>query len=192
MANCATLITGGITLNCDDINAAIGVDKDLILYNYEDFDRDATLAPGNIEGDDTNGNEGGLSSIIMKSGATTYTFEGTDYSVQPNVTGEVKEDGNMWFLQSILFTSYNKTSLARNVIEDLGFSRVLAVMKDRSTGLLDVFGVDQGLKVSALERAYTGTQTSNFYQITLATPDVAVIRESTVGLLSLDDIVIPV
>ena len=47
-----------------------------------------------------------------------------------------------------------------------------------------MFGADQGLKLSALERAYVGTQTSNFYQITLATPDVAVVRESTVGLLS--------
>lgn len=186
MADCLGLITSGIALNCDDVNAAVGVDKDLTLVNYDDFDRESTLATSNVEADGTNGNEGGLTSIYLKTGAIQYTFEGTDYSVQPNVASEVKEDGNSWYLHTILFTSYNKESVARNVIEDLGQSKVIAIARDRSTGLYELFGADQGLKLSALERAYVGTQTSNFYQVTLATPDIAVVRESTIGLLSTD------
>tara|TARA_R110000787_G_scaffold71268_3_gene158757 strand:+ start:1434 stop:2009 length:576 start_codon:yes stop_codon:yes gene_type:complete len=184
MADCTGLIVSGIALNCDDINAAVGVGKDLILVNYSDFDRALTLAAGNIEADDTNGNIEGLTTIFLKTGATQYVFEGTDYSVQPNVASETKEDGNSWYIHSILFTSYNKDSSARNVIEDLGQSNVVAIAVDRSTGLYELFGADQGLKLSALERAYVGTQTSNFYQVTLATPDIAVVRESSVGLLS--------
>lgn len=184
MADCTGLIVSGIALNCDDINAAVGVGKDLILVNYSDFDRALTLAAGNIEADDTNGNIEGLTTIFLKTGAVQYVFEGTDYSVQPNVASETKEDGNSWYIHSILFTSYNKDSSARNVIEDLGQSNVVAIAVDRSTGLYELFGADQGLKLSALERAYVGTQTSNFYQVTLATPDIAVVRESSVGLLS--------
>ena len=43
MADCNELITGGIEKDCATINAAIGVDKDLILVNYEDFDKAKTL-----------------------------------------------------------------------------------------------------------------------------------------------------
>ena len=186
MADCTTTITAGISLDCADINAAVGVNKDLILVNYDDFDRVATLDVANIEADDTNGNVGGLTNIELKSGATQYTFAGTDYSVQPTVSGEVKEDGNTWFLHSLVFTAYNKGAEARAVIEDLAWSKVIAIAVDRSTGLYELFGADQGLKISAIERAYVGTQTSNFYQITLATPDIAVVRESSLGLLAVN------
>ena len=186
MADCTSTITAGISLDCADINAAVGVNKDLILVNYDDFDRVATLGVANIEADDTNGNVGGLTNIELKSGATQYTFAGTDYSVQPTVSGEVKEDGNTWFLHSLVFTAYNKGAEARAVIEDLAWSKVIAIAVDRSTGLYELFGADQGLKISAIERAYVGTQTSNFYQITLATPDIAVVRESSLGLLAVN------
>lgn len=186
MADCTSTITAGISLDCADINAAVGVNKDLILVNYDDFDRVATLDVANIEADDTNGNVGGLTNIELKSGATQYTFAGTDYSVQPTVSGEVKEDGNTWFLHSLVFTAYNKGAEARAVIEDLAWSKVIAIAVDRSTGLYELFGADQGLKISAIERAYVGTQTSNFYQITLATPDIAVVRESSLGLLAVN------
>ena len=164
MADCASTITEGIGLNCEDINAAIGVEKDLHLYNYADFKRAETLDASNIEADDTNSNIGGLSSIFVGTAVVPHVFEGTDYSV--------------------LFTAYNKGADARAVIEDLGKSKVVAVCVDRSTGLKELFGADQGLKLSAVERAYTGTQTSNFYQVTLATPDIAVVRESSLGLLA--------
>lgn len=184
MSDCAVAITAGISLNCEDINAAIGVDKDLHLYNYDDFKKTETLDSGNFEANDDNGNTGGLTSIFIKTGVTPHIFQGTDYSVQPSVSSEIKEDGNSWFIHSVLFTAYNKGADARAVIEDLGNSRVIAVCVDRSTGLFELFGADQGLKLSAVERAYTGTQTSNFYQVTLATPDVAVVRESSLGLLA--------
>lgn len=185
MADCGTLLTAGIALDCDNINAAIGAGKDLILVNYEDYDKSATQASGNIEVDDTNNNKDGLTKIFLKTGATQFTFEGTDYSVQPNVASELKEDGDSWYLHSLLFTAYNKTSEARKIIEELGRGKVIAITVDRSTGLYELFGSDQGLKLSALERAYTGTQTSNFYQVTIATPDVAVVREGTIAQLAI-------
>ena len=187
MANCDGLISSGITLDCNDINAAIGVEKDLILFNYEDYDKAATMAVSNIESDNTNGNEGGLETIFLKSGAAPYTFEGTEYSVQPTISTEVKEDGDSWFIHSILFTSYNKSSKARVALESLGGSRVIAILRDRSTGFQELLGSDQGLKISALDRAYVGAQTSNFYQVNIVTPDIAVVREGNLGYLSTTD-----
>ena len=185
MPDCSQLITAGIERDCDAVNAAVGVDKDLILVNYEDFDRVATLLAANREANDTNNNEGGLSNIHLKAGATQYIFEGTDYSVIPNVTAEVKEDGDSWYLHSIAFTVYSKAAKDRKTLEDLGGSRVIAIAIDRSTGLYELFGADQGLKLSGLERAYTGSQNSNFYTVTIATPEIAVIRESTIGELAI-------
>lgn len=184
MADCSDLITAGIELDCDTINAAVGVDKDLILVNYEDFDAAATKDASNVEADDANKNEGGLSDIKLKTGAIQYIFEGTDYSVIPNVVAEVKDDGNIWYLHSIAFTVYSKRSKDRQTLIDLGNSRVIAIAIDRSTGLYELFGADQGLKLSAVERAYVGSQNSNFYTVTLATPDIAVIRESSIGQLA--------
>jgi hypothetical protein len=186
MADCDGLISGGIVKDCATINAPVGVDKDLILVNYDDFDRTATLLLANVEADDTNNNIGGLTNIELKLGAVQYIFEGTDYSVIPNVTTEVKEDGNAWFIHSIGFTVYSKRSADRIILEDLGESRVIAIAIDRSTGLKEIFGLDQGLKLTGLERAYTGTQNSNFYTVTIATPDIAVIRESTIGKLAVN------
>lgn len=184
MPDCSRLIIAGIERDCNTVNAAVGVDKDLILVNYEDFDRRATFLPANREIADTNSNEGGLTNIELKAGAVQHIFEGTDYSVIPNITAEVKEDGDSWYLHSIAFTVYSKKAKDRKTLEDLGGSRVVAIAIDRSTGLYELFGADQGLKLSGLERAYTGSQNSNFYTVTIATPDVAVIRESTIGELA--------
>lgn len=179
------LITDGILKNCANINAAIGSDKDLILVNYADVDVAATKDAGNREADDTNDNLDGLTALKLKTGATQYTFEGTDYSVIPSVVPEVKEDGDMWYIHNVQFTAYSKAAEARKVIEDLAGSTVVAVAKDRSTGLLEVFGLDLGLRVLNVEREYVGTQDSNFYKVTLATWDKGIVRESTLGELAL-------
>lgn len=184
MADCDGLITGGIARDCETVNAPVGVDKDLILVNYDDYDRLETLKVTNIESDDTNNNEGGLTNIELKVGAVQHVFEGTDYSVIPNVTSEIKEDGDSWFLHSLAFTVYSKKAKDRKTLEDLAESKVVAIAVDRSTGLYEIFGSDQGLKLSSLERAYTGSQSSNFYTVTIATPEVAVIRESTMAQLA--------
>lgn len=182
MEECDDLITSGITLSCESINAAVGVEKDLILVNFDDFDRAATVATREL--DDTNNNIGGLTAIELKTGAVQYVFEGTDYSVIPNIATEVKENGDAWYVHTLAFTVYSKEAEDRKTLEDLGRSKVLAIVVDRSTGLYEVFGMDQGLKLTGLERTYVGTQTSNFYIVTLATPDIAVIRESTIGELA--------
>ena len=180
---CNDVIIAGIAKDCDSINAAIGVDKDLILVNYKDFDRTATLLTR--EADDTNNNIGGLTAIQLKTGAIQYVFEGTDYSVIPNVTPEIQEDGDTRFVHSIGFTVYSKQASDRKVLEDLAKSRVVAIAIDRSTGLYELFGADQGLKITGIERIYVGAQNSNFYTVTIATPDIAVVRESSLGELAI-------
>lgn len=182
--SCNTIILAGIARDCEAVNASVGVDKDLILVNYDDFDRAATLLVANREADDLNNNIAGLTAIQLKSGAIQYVFEGTDYSVIPSVTPEVKEDGDTWFIHSLAFTVYSKAAADRKVLEDLASSRVVAIAVDRSTGLYEIFGIDQGLKITGLERTYVGAQNSNFYTVTIATPDIAVVRESTLGELA--------
>lgn len=182
--SCITEIINGVELDCSTMNAAIGSDKDLILVNYKDFDKAATLAPGNREIDNLDGNLDGLTAVILKPLAIQYLFKGTDYSVVPTVTPEIKEDGDMWYTHQVLFTAYSKAAKDRKTLEDLDGSRVIAIVKERSTGLYEVFGIDQGLMVSSIERTYTGTQNSNFYQVTLLTPEIGIAKESTIGELA--------
>ena len=94
--SCTNIITSGITKDCATVNAAIGVDKDLILVNYEDFDYKKTFDPLNRE---TSGsNIKGLKEIFLKIGTEQHIFEGTDYSVIPSIIPEVREDGSgTWF-----------------------------------------------------------------------------------------------
>ena len=187
--DCTDLALADIDYVCADITAPVGSDRDLMITPYANFDRANTLTIANRETDDTNKNEDGLSDIFVVAavaGTDIFTFTGTDYSVVPTVTSEVKEDGNSWFIHSLLFTAYSKTAKTRKVIEALAGERVIAIAKERSTGLYEVFGTDQGLTLNALERAYVGAQNSNFYQVTIASPDIAVIRESTTGELSVN------
>lgn len=175
-------LIGGVPLVCAEQNDAIGSERDLILVNYDDFDYATTI--GSIEVDNTNNNEEGLTSISLKAGATQYTFEGQDYSVVPTITPETKEDGTMWYAHSLLFTAYSKTSKTRNVIESLSGSKVIAIAKDRSTGLYELFGAEHGLYLSGLERPYTGSQKSNFYDVTISTRDLGVMKESKLPYLA--------
>ena len=191
---CVDVITTGVARNCPDVHGQIGVNKDLILINWEDYDRVATLDPLNFETTTTNGNKDGLTKILLKAGTPVqYVFEGTDYSVKPSITSEIKEDGDTWYIHTINLMAYNKTSTARKALTDLGQSRVVAVAVDRSTGFYELFGAEQGLKVSSIARDYVGGgQNGNFYAVTLVTPDIAVIRESNMGLLCHQAPVVPV
>ena len=181
---CTYTLAAGVPLVCADLSAQIGVGKDLILVNYDKFDLATTLAT--IEANNTNGNEEGLTNINLLAGAVQHVFEGTDYSVVPSVTPEVKEDGAVWFSHSILFTAYSKTAKTRKVIESLGGAKVVAIAIDRSTGLFELFGASQGLTMTGAERPYTGSQKSNFYDVTIATPEIGVVKEPTMGLLAVN------
>lgn len=177
-------ITNGIALDCAVFNESIGVEKDLILINYSDFDFESTSSIYNRETDDVLNNLRGLTNIFLKPGATQHLFEGTDYSVVPTVSPEVREDGNLWYTHSIAFTVYSKKSEDRETLITLGKSTVIAVTRDRSTGLYELFGMSQGLKVTGIDRTYTGSQNSNFYQVTIATPEINVIKEPSLSELS--------
>lgn len=177
-------ILSGIKKDCDTINSRIGVDKDLILINYSDFDLEATEASSNIEISNVNLNIKGLSDIKLKSGAALYVFEGTEYSVVPSVAPVALENGKFNYKHSINFTVYSKLSKDRDTLETLSESRVIAVTKDKSTGLYEVFGMHLGLRVTGIERAYIGSQNSNFYTVTIATPDIYVLAEPSLSKLS--------
>jgi hypothetical protein len=184
---CITTLSEGVPLVCNDLIAKIGLGKDLILVNYNDFDLATTLAT--VEADDTNKNEEGLTAIHLKAGAIQHTFEGTDYSVVPTITPEEREDGKMAYGHSVLFTAYSKTSKTRKTIESLGGSNVIAIAVDRSTGLFELFGATQGLKMSGAERTYVGSEKSNFYDVTIGTPEKGIIKEDNMGHLAVNIIV---
>ena len=66
MAICDGIIASGITKDCATINAAVGVDKDLILVNYEDFDKTAYFPiHGEKKGDTTLEDNGIVSGIDL-------------------------------------------------------------------------------------------------------------------------------
>ena len=182
--NCTNLIKSGVVLDCKSLSGMIGAGKDLILVNYEDFDYDKTFADDNKCSDVGAPNEGGIENIYLKANAVQHLFEGTDNSVKPTVTAEQRENGNSWYVHSIAFISYSKKSKDRYTLRDLGNSRVIAITIDNSTKLFELFGAEQGLKVGSIERNYTDGEISNFYSVTIATPDVQIIRESGMGELA--------
>jgi hypothetical protein len=177
-------ITDGITLDCGVFSELIGAEKDLILINYQDFDLDSTASIYNRQTDNSNNNIRGLTDIFLKDGAVKHVFEGTDYSVVPSVSPEQREDGILWYTHSITFTVYSKKAEDRETLIALGQSEVIAVTRDRSTGLYELFGMYQGLRVSEISRTYTGSQNSNFYQVTIATPEIKVVKEPSLSELS--------
>jgi len=186
-------ILEGIARDCESDKAVIGVDKDLILIEYKYFNLAATKLLSNRETDNTNNNYKGLSNIVLKEGAVLNIFEGIDYSVIPSITPEAREDGSIRYIHSVKFTVFSKTARDRETLISLSKVRVVAVVRDLSTGLYELFGMEQGLRVSGLERAYVGSINSNFYSVTIATPDSYIVKESTIGELSvnLNSTVIP-
>jgi hypothetical protein len=40
--------------------------------------------------------------------------------------------------------------------------------------------------MSGAERAYIGSQKSNFYDVTLTTPEIGIVKESSMGLLAVN------
>jgi hypothetical protein len=181
----SNIITNGIALECEVFNESIGAEKDLILVNYDDFDLVSTSSPYNRQVDDSLNNIRGLTDIFLKPGAVKHIFEGTDYSVIPTVTPEAREDGTMWYTHSISFTAYSKKSKDRETLISLGGAIVIAITKDRSTGLYELFGMYQGLMVNEISRTYTGSQNSNFYQVTISTPEIKVVKEPSLSELSI-------
>jgi hypothetical protein len=178
------LITSGILKNCDSIYDTIGVDKDLILVNYIDFNSEITLSEENKVLDPQNINYRGISKIILNENAQTYVFEGSHNSVIPTVTNELREDNKMLYSHEVSFIAYSKKSEDRKIMESLSKSKVIAITKDLSTGLYELFGGKAGLTLKSISRQYSGSQNSNFYSITLATPEIAFLKEDTMGELS--------
>ena len=178
------LITSGILKNCDSIYDIIGVDKDLILVNYVDFNVDLTLSKVNkvLESEDINYK--GISRIILNANAQTYFFNGSYNSVAPTITPELREDNKMRYSHEITFIAYSKTAEDRKMMESLSKSKVIAITKDLSTGLYELFGAKVGLTFKSISRQYSGAQNSNFYSITLGTADTAILKEDTMGELS--------
>jgi hypothetical protein len=181
---CTNFILEGITKDCEADISPIGVDKDLILIEYKYFDLESTRLLSNREGDNSNNNYKGLSNIVLKDGAVLNVFEGVEYSVIPSIIPQAREDGVIRYQHSINFTVYSKSSKDREILTNLSKLKVIAVAKDTSTGLFELFGMEQGLRLSGIERSYVGSINSNYYSVTIATPDYYVVKETNIGELS--------
>ena len=181
---CTNFILEGITKDCEADISPIGVDKDLILIEYKYFDLESTKLLSNREGDNSNNNYKGLSNIVLKDGAVLNVFEGVEYSVIPSIIPQAREDGVIRYQHSINFTVYSKSSKDREILTNLSKLKVIAVAKDTSTGLFELFGMEQGLRLSGIERSYVGSINSNYYSVTIATPDYYVVKETNIGELS--------
>jgi hypothetical protein len=179
-----SLITSGIGIDCDfSVGKAVGVEKDLILGNYEDFKRELTLSEER-ESDDTNNNKDGLRRVEFKDATVLHTFKGKQNSVVPGFSAQELEDGRIVYTHSLNFTVFNKTSEARHNLMNLSSARLVAITVDKSTGLFEIFGIDRGLKLNNISREYVGSQSSNYFQVSLTTPSQAVLKETRIPELT--------
>jgi len=171
------ILTGDILPQCEEEYSRIGVDKLLILYNWIDYDREKTI-------------ENGVN-INVTSLQNEIRIDTKENSITPLVSGQKGIDDVTTYIHSLGFVVVTKTNTNRELLMQLSNGRFIAVVKDRSTGLYELFGRDFGLVCTSISRTSTGQSTSNGYSVSLAISPNCGGKEKSLPKL-FDDITVPI
>jgi len=179
--SCNSLLDAGVQLDCDNMVQAPEIydSVHLVPWGGLGYKKKETWAQYNASSNV-------LNKIIVSNSnyiSTNYFFDAVEHSVIPNVTSEQNDLGQTVYKHSITFTIFDKSASARKIIESLGNGLVIATVEDNVSGLKTAFGLEQGLALESVERQYIGSQASNFYKVTLSTPDIVALKESHVGMI---------
>lgn len=170
------ILTG---ISCD-VEGIIGVERDVIILRHSDFDKLETFKASNI---DTNGD---LINVITRGANSGLIIEGTETSVRPSVSSNLEDDSVLTYSLSLELTILNKKSKYRNVLMSMSNVELLVVLKDKSSGKFELFGVDCGMSVQSLSRE-VGIE--NRFHITLSTPQYRGMSESILPPLAKGSII---
>lgn len=153
-------ISGGLDLSCNTLKEAAGGLKQRIwIGNFGDLDSPGFTTVG----------DGYVESIeFLASYANLYTFTGVKNQNSTNSDAQRLESGNATFPQSIVMTVHTTTPAQLNVIDELAYATVFAIV-ETSGDRLEVFGLDLGLTLeSAPKTSGNGPADSSARVITLS------------------------
>lgn len=155
MANCNKI--KGVPYTCDDNN--VGSIRTAWIADY----RDVASYTEDMSG-------GTIATIVMNSGATfqEFTFKKNTSSYAENWAGDLTADVHLW-TQDIIIGLRRIEISKRNAISVLaeGRRRLVVITLDNN-GEYRVFGLDDGLRLSAMESGTNAERAAGtFYTITL-------------------------
>lgn len=158
--DCSLISMGAIAAVCGT-RAVAGTNSSVVLGNYSDIDRDATVVTNNV-----------ISSFVLQGLAYEYV------SYEDSTVGSVDLETGTYFNDlnhTIILRVFVKNQDVKDFVDGLLNSTVFAILDNKEIGTdktvrWEVYGFDSGLKVSALT-ATTEMTDGVVYEITLTSPD---------------------
>lgn len=157
-------ITAGVLIDC--ANPIISGAKDrLVLINRDQID---TLTRNNT-------NPQIIEAISLAGGSVGYVFEGRFNSVEPKQT-MVKKRYARVYDHEVAFKVFSGVPLTKKQIELMAQGNLVAIVENNyqgasGEGAFEVYGLDTGLEVEALERVISDSETQGAYSVTLKTTE---------------------
>lgn len=161
---CGHITAGLIAAACGKAPAS-GTNRNVVLLNFEDIDREASVVVGNV-----------AKSIVLKSGKKGYLFQSNQKATSGSATfarGPYFDT----FDHSVVLRAFTKRQSSKDFMNSLIGSRAVAIIDNNEQGdagetKYEVYGWDSGLTLSELPWA-TEFSDSVVYSATLASDDAS-------------------
>ena len=162
MGRCDTKIAQDIVLDCDNISQK-GVEAEGVIVNYADINKAACTRTGNI-----------LSALALVSGARGYKIvvpEGSPFNgaLIEAAVGTYRTKWN----KTVAFVVLNSgPDVSHDVIDKLANGKFVVILQNKFAGsdgknTFEVYGFEQGLKLSAGARDLNSDDTDGGWSVTL-------------------------
>lgn len=164
MAGVCGSISAGILIDCD--NPIIGGVKDrLILMNLSDI----SSVTRNVA------NKQIVEAITKGAGKVGYVYEGQKSSIDAKAT-LVQSAYSVGFTHELIFRVFSNSPVVKAQLEAMARGQIVAVVENNYRGVagnasFEIFGLDAGLTVTALETNKSDQDTQGAYVVTLSTND---------------------
>ena len=143
---CIKKLTDDVLFNCQN-KSVKGLEKRILLLNYLDIDRKATIL---------NESKTTIEKLVLKEGKKAYLFQGTNKSFVGNQKYSKK------FQQEISLQIYQVDERTLKRIDELTKSTLVVIVETKNKGqngenAFEILGFDAGLQLSDLQRDYNKT-----------------------------------
>lgn len=167
--NCGKITSNLALASC--AASAAGLDKSIILANFEDIDREATQVENGV-----------CSEFVLKEGKNAFEYTSEKNAFEGNSPLAKKTYRNM-FDHSVLCRVFSKTQKVKTELNALANGKVVAIVKNvdvhNDETRYEIYGYESGLEMSALDAPTTDADGVQ-YNFTLASGDNA--KESQLPL----------
>jgi hypothetical protein len=162
MGRCDTKLAQDILLDCDNISQK-GVESEGVIINYADIDKAGCTRSGNI-----------LSALALVNGAKGYKIvvpEGSPFN-GTMIEAAVGTYMTKWN-KTVAFVVLNSgPDVSHDVIDKLANGKFVAILQNKFAGedgknSFEVYGFEQGLKLSAGARDLNSDDTDGGWSVTL-------------------------